>query len=92
MEVQVPYGRVTLTLDVARETLQGIYRPSDVPVAAPAATQVLAALQHPLGGPGLDRLAAPGTRVAIAVDDNTRVTPTWRAATSRSSRPSGHTG
>lgn len=75
MEVQVPYGRATLTLDVARETLQGIYRPGDVPVAADAATQLRAALRRPLGGPGLDRLVVPGTRVAIAVDDNTRVTP-----------------
>lgn len=75
MEVRVPYGSGTLTLDVARETLLGIYRPSDVPVTSPVATQVTTALRHPLGGLGLDRLVTPGSRVAIAVDDNTRVTP-----------------
>ncbi|HID91124.1 TPA: DUF2088 domain-containing protein, partial [Candidatus Bathyarchaeota archaeon] len=75
MEVWLPYGdtEVCATLDTRR--LLGILRPRDAPGVDDPRAEIDRALDHPIGSERLERIAKPGDRVSIAVDDHTRPTP-----------------
>jgi nickel-dependent lactate racemase len=76
--VQLPYGEGRRVVAVPEQRLAGIYQPRHLPAAADLEAAILSALENPLGGNDLARLASPGRSVAILVDDITRTVPTAR--------------
>ena len=76
--VELPYGEGRRIVEVPEQRLAGIYLPRHLPAAVDLAAAILSALENPLGGNDLARLASPGRSVAILVDDITRTVPTAR--------------
>ncbi|KON30192.1 hypothetical protein AC480_01685 [miscellaneous Crenarchaeota group archaeon SMTZ1-55] len=76
MIVKLPYGAGELAFDLASARLQELIRPAEVRPATDPVVAVTNALASPLDGPTIDELAPRGKSIAIAVDDNTRTTPT----------------
>ena len=72
------YGEGTRVIAVPEEKLAGIYQPRYLPVVPDLEAAILSALENPMGGNDLARLASPGKTVAILVDDITRTVPTAR--------------
>ncbi len=73
MQVKLAYGRDGLEVEVPDSAVV-ITPEASAGVADPVAA-VRAAIRAPLAGPSLDKLAARGQRVAIAVCDGTRPQP-----------------
>jgi len=75
LEVKIPYGREEVTVDVDRGNLIGIFDPVEIGDLPEERSEIARSIENPIGCEPLDRLVAPGKTVAIAVDDNTRITP-----------------
>jgi nickel-dependent lactate racemase len=76
MQVELPYGKEKIQLDVPDENLLDVVLPKEY--IAPDRPEVLIrrAILNPIGSERLSNIAAPGDRVAIVVDDHTRPCPT----------------
>jgi nickel-dependent lactate racemase len=74
-EIELPWGERTVTFSLARRNLAGIYRPQSMPASADTAGAIAQALTSPLCTEPLSKIARPGQRVVILVDDHTRGTP-----------------
>lgn len=77
MLVQVPYGKSEVDFQIDRTRLMGIISPSETAPSANPDLEVERALKNPIDGPTIEELSPRGKTVAIAVDDLTRVTPTY---------------
>ena len=75
MKVDVPYGREWRTIDVEEENLIGVFKPADIEQPPLTREDIAFSIASPIGCEKLDRWVGPGKTVAIAVDDNTRITP-----------------
>jgi nickel-dependent lactate racemase len=75
MRVELPYGHERRTLEVDRRRLIGVFSPEDAEAVPDVEREVVRSLENPIGLGGLRSIVKRGRRVAIAVDDNTRVTP-----------------
>lgn len=76
VKVTLPYGREHIELTIARENLIGVYSPKDVNPVADVKTEVIRAINSPIGTKPLRELAKGAQKVVIVADDNTRLTPT----------------
>ncbi len=75
MNISIPYGRTRMEADVPADRLLGVFEPSLPPPASDPAAEVARALDHPIGSPTLEQLAA-GTRNAVLIlSDHTRPVP-----------------
>jgi len=77
MLVKVPYGKSEVEFQIDEARLMGIISPSEVPPSANPDLEAERALRNPIDGPTIEELSPRGKTVAIAVDDLTRVTPTY---------------
>lgn len=76
VKVTLPYGREHIELTIASENLIGVYSPKDVSPVADVKTEVIRAINSPIGTKPLRELAKGAQKVVIVADDNTRLTPT----------------
>ena len=72
MPIQLAYGRGEIPVNVRGDVLA----PREADVIADEAGAVLDALEHPIARPPLKEIVQPGERVAIVVNDITRLTRT----------------
>jgi len=77
MLVRVPYGKSEVEFQIDEPRLMGVISPSEVAPSANPDLEVERALNSPIDGPTIEELSLRGKTVAIAVDDLTRVTPTY---------------
>src|SRR3954469_14983406 len=70
MQVTLPVGRTSVTLDVAADRLIPFDRPEPPPALADPAAAVRAALENPLHFPALRRALTPDDAVTVVVDDH----------------------
>ncbi|MCJ7610357.1 nickel-dependent lactate racemase, partial [Candidatus Bathyarchaeota archaeon] len=75
MRIELPYGHEKSTLNLDDRRLVGVYSPTDAEAVPDVSSEVVRSLENPIGMGSLRSVVRPGKRVAIAVDDNTRVTP-----------------
>jgi len=76
MRSRIPYGDTEIEFEVDKDRLMGIITPREVAPSSNPATGIEYALKNPVEAPALESLHLRGKKVAIAVDDLTRVTPT----------------
>jgi nickel-dependent lactate racemase len=77
MEIKVPYGQGSVTIDCPEENLAGIVLPNEVPQRVEC--EVLEqALAHPVAAGTLEEFLADGEDILFLVNDATRPTPTAR--------------
>jgi nickel-dependent lactate racemase len=77
-EIELPYGEGTRAVAVPEQKLIGIYQPRYLPGVPDLESAILSALENPIGGNDLARLASSDRTVAVLVDDLTRTVPTAR--------------
>ena len=75
-EVQIPYGKTTLTVDIPERNLMLVGWPKEPAHLPPVEEEIARALDHPIDAPQIADLARAGQRVVIVCDDYTRPTPT----------------
>jgi nickel-dependent lactate racemase len=73
MLVEIPYGSESLRLDIEKKNLVQVLRPNRV--AGRGEKEIANALKNPTGTGRLREIAKQGEKVAIIIDDNTRLTP-----------------
>jgi nickel-dependent lactate racemase len=78
VEVEISYGKKNLTVQVPEKNLLDYACLPDVPGVANEAEAITRALKNPIEMESLEKLAAPGQKIAIIVDDITRPTPTHK--------------
>lgn len=76
--VKIAYGKEVLHLDVPDKNLLDYVSLPDVPGVVDEAETITRAIQNPINMESLGKLAAPGRKIAIVVDDITRPTPTTK--------------
>lgn len=76
--IELPYGRHTLSAEIPKRNLVGVYVPQPVPACADPEGELARALAAPLSTPPLHALVRRGETVVILVDDHTRATPAAR--------------
>ena len=76
MQVDFPYGKGHLVLDLPGEKLVGTYQPREMPGVPDLRVEVERALTAPVGSPCLRELACGRRTAAIVVDDVSRSVPT----------------
>lgn len=76
MIVKLPYGNGEVEFDLDSDRLLELIRPAEITPAKDPALEVTNALASPIDGSTIEALAPRGKSIAIAVDDNTRTTPT----------------
>jgi len=74
----MPFSRESVVVDVNKKRLIGVFQPSDVEGASEPLEDIRRSIKDPIGNLSLDSMVFPGKKVAVAVDDNTRITPTRR--------------
>jgi nickel-dependent lactate racemase len=77
-EIELPYGEGSRAVAVPEQKLIGIYQPRYLPGVPDLESAILSALENPIGGNDLARLASSDRTVAVLVDDLTRTVPTAR--------------
>ena len=75
VSIEIPYAETTLTVQLDRHNLGEVLEPQPVAPCPDLDAEVRRALEHPIGVPSLKELAGDAERVAIVVDDMTRITP-----------------
>jgi nickel-dependent lactate racemase len=78
VDIQIPYGRNTLWLDVPEENLIAVVRPPEQGEVIQEEETIREALAHPIGTPRLRELARGKRSVAILVSDISRPSPSYR--------------
>ncbi|MGQ9542547.1 MAG: lactate racemase domain-containing protein [Candidatus Bathyarchaeia archaeon] len=78
VEVEIPYGRETLKLNVEDENLLSIVNPKPTKPLRDVEGAVMRALKKPIIGSNFRSLLASGKRVALAVDNFARPTPAYQ--------------
>jgi lactate racemase len=73
--INLPYGEGVLPVTIADEYLGEIISPSNVNPAPDPAQLIQEAINNPFGSSPLNKLVKPGQKIAIIVDDYTRMTP-----------------
>ena len=76
MNIELPYGKGTLPLDVPEKNLLEVAVPKEFIQPQQPEMMIKEALQHPLGTDPLSTMIRPGETVAIVIDDYTRPCPT----------------
>ncbi len=78
VDVWLPYGKTNVCVRVPARNLLGTIEPKERPGCADPHAEVVRALKDPLplGNKRLSEIALPESKVAIVVDDATRVSPT----------------
>ena len=76
MQIQLPYGKGTLPLNVPDKNLLDVVLPKEIIPPEQSESLIKNALYDPLGTDRLSEIASRGDRVAIVVDDYTRPCPT----------------
>ncbi len=72
VEVKLKYGETSLSVDIPDKNLIGIINPRFVNGVGNVEKEILRAISNPIKAPTLDKIAKPGNKVAIVVDDHTR--------------------
>lgn len=75
MEVRIPYGEESLTLEIPRERLLALVSPHDVEVTTTTKDAVRRSLLNPVGSEPIRARARKARSAVVACDDLTRVTP-----------------
>ena len=75
MQIQLPYGKGKLPLNVPDKNLLEVVLPKEVIHPEQTSALIRKALDNPMGTDRLSEIAKPGDRVAILVDDYTRPCP-----------------
>jgi nickel-dependent lactate racemase len=75
LKVEIPYGHDSISMNLERRELIGVFSPLDFEDVPEAKAELIRSIESPIGGRKLSRLINPGKKVAITVDDNTRPTP-----------------
>ena len=78
IEVKISYGKKILTVHVPEKNLLDYACMRDVPGVANEEEAITRAIKNPIEMESLGKLAAPGQKIAIVVDDITRPTPTHK--------------
>lgn len=76
MRVTLPFGHGEKEFELKDANLLGIVSPTDVKASPEPERVIEMSLENPVGTEPLSSLAGKGKKVAIAVDDLTRTTPT----------------
>lgn len=77
VEVWLPYGKTEVCARIPTRNFLGTIGPKEVPGAADPKAEIERALKEPVGTEPLSKIAKPGDRVAIVVDDVSRSTPSY---------------
>jgi nickel-dependent lactate racemase len=75
MEIQIPYGKAHIPIQIHDEKVLGIFQPNPVQTGNQQDT-VIQALEHPLDSPSFPDFLKDARDVLIIVNDATRPTPT----------------
>ncbi|MDQ1281081.1 MAG: Lar protein [Thermoproteota archaeon] len=75
MRIKIPYGRSSIALDIDEKQLIGLFRPVDVKDVKETEKMLSNSIENPIEGRSLSNFVFQGKKVAVAVDDITRVTP-----------------
>jgi nickel-dependent lactate racemase len=75
VKVILPFGKSRIQFDVPKENFIGIIEPSHAKVVPNPAAEIRRALDNPIGGEELKKLAGSGKKIAIVVTDYTRACP-----------------
>ena len=78
MQIQLPYGKMTLPIDVPDNNLIDVVLPREIIQPERSESIIKGALHNPLGTDRLSDMASAGDKVAIVVDDHTRPCPTQK--------------
>ncbi len=78
INLEIAYGKEVLHVGVPDENLVDYVCLPDVPGVANEEETITRAIKNPIGVESLEKLAAPGQKIAIIVDDITRPTPTHK--------------
>lgn len=76
MQVEFPYGKEEVLLDIPDEKLLGVYAPREHPGVSDLRAEVRRALADPIASPHLSQRARGGRSAVVVVDDVTRFVPT----------------
>ena len=77
-EVKISYGEKSLTVRVPEKNLLDYVCLPDVPGVTNEEEAITRAIKNPIEMESLEKLAAPGQKIAIVVNDITRPTPTHK--------------
>lgn len=80
MEIQIPFGKEKVTLDIPQENILALACPKDPPQVEEVADKIRKALRNPVDGRGLRYYAGPSKKVVLITDDYTRPTPVHQIA------------
>lgn len=75
MKIEVPYCKEKKNFEITKERLIGVFSPDEVKAAPNIEAEVIRSLENPIGLTNLKSIIKQKKSIAIAVDDNTRVTP-----------------
>jgi nickel-dependent lactate racemase len=75
VDIWLPYGKSDVCARIPARTLLGSIEPKEQAGAPDAKAEIERALKEPLGSKRLSEIAQPEHKIAIAVDDFTRSTP-----------------
>jgi lactate racemase len=73
--MHILYGKQEIPLRIPKDNLGFEIRPREAHSSLVVEEEIRRALAHPIGSPQLAQLLGPDQRVAVIVDDNTRLTP-----------------
>ena len=76
MEYQINYGDKKISVRIPTGNLAFEIGPKDVQIKPQEREEIERAFREPIGSPPLSQIASPGNKVAIIIDDHTRLTPT----------------
>ncbi|UCF59125.1 MAG: nickel-dependent lactate racemase [Candidatus Bathyarchaeota archaeon] len=76
VDVWLPYGKTEICARIPTRNFLGTIEPKEKSGVPDPRVEVERALREPIGTKQLNEIAKPGDKVAIVVDDATRVTPT----------------
>lgn len=75
MKAEIPYGLDKKAFEITEKRLIGIFSPNDAKPIQDVEAEVVRSLENPIGLSSLASIIKRKRKVAIAVDDNTRITP-----------------